>query len=238
MKYFFILFLLFSPLLGADYIIGEDPTFYPYNFEEKTAAVTGYLEALIQEISQKEKIEIELIQIGSLSLLNFVSNKELDGALTTLSSSHENRDAYDFSTPLLKLGPLLVVRKNSKVSNLGQLKGKIVGISPFDNSVFIVQKYPSIMMRPFTTYPTALRSLMKGEIDGVLLPALGAHALVNSFQFGGALKIVTSPLNEEGIRLLSRKENAEDLITPFNRALKLFNKNGFQKNLQQEFEIF
>lgn len=238
MRLIFLLYFFSSITLWAtSYTVGRDPTWYPYDFQEKTGDVNGYINQLISDIAKKEDLKITIINKDPLSLLQGLQTNEYDSAVSIVLMTDENKGMYHFSKPLLNLGQVLVVGKNSNATSLEQLAGKIVGISPFDDSVFIVQKIPSILMRPFQSLPIALKALAKGEIDGVLLPALGAHGLIES-EFSNTLKIVTDPLSHRGIHLIVLQKKHDALVDSINQALARFEKNGYLKNLQKQFRIY
>ncbi|MCB1180556.1 MAG: transporter substrate-binding domain-containing protein [Chlamydiia bacterium] len=232
-----LLFILTASLFADDYTIGRDPSYYPYNFKEKTEYVNGYFNQLFEEIGKKENVAFEIVDAGTVALLSGLAQKEYDGALSVALLTSKNLDRYAFSTSLLDLGPVLVVPKQSKAKHLSDFEGGIVGISPFNNSVFIAQKYRTLIIRPYMSLTLALESLARGEIDLVLLPALGAHELINN-RFSQTLKIVSPPLNHDAVRLITLKEEKKTLIKLINKTVKAFKSNSHLKEMQMKFCIY
>ncbi len=70
------------------------------------------------------------------------------------------------------------MRTESQETSLNQMKGKIIGMSQFDESVLIAQQYP-VIIKLYQEMPAALEDLVQGRIDGLLMTALDA---AHSFQ--------------------------------------------------------
>jgi ABC-type amino acid transport substrate-binding protein len=136
----------------------------------------------------------------------------------------------------LLLGPVLIVSASSQAASLSDLGGRIVAVNQFDESVLIVQKYPSIVIQLYENKSSALESLKNGEVDGVLMPVLDAKSLLDSLYLG-EFKIVTPPLNNKALRLITLKGKNHALIRSFNRGLKKVIKSGVYQQLRQTYEL-
>lgn len=221
---------------GKPFTIGRDPTWFPLQLDQLALNVTAFSTALTQDIARTAKVPIDIINIDWYQLLEGLQKKTYDGIFSSLDPNDITRGQYDFSEPFLSLGPVLVVRSTSSATSLNDLRGGIVGVNQFDNSVLIVQKNPTIIIRPYERMAMALTDLVDGALDGVVLSTLEAHILVPT-QFSQSLKIVTPPLSDQGLRLLTLKGQNELLIERFNKGLAKARKKGVYDELMQHFGL-
>lgn len=135
------------------------------------------------------------------------------------------------------MGPVLVVPADSNATSLIDLKGKIIGVSQFNEDDLIVQKDPSIIIQYYQNIPQALEILASGNIDGLLIATLEAHALVPHL-YPSILKIVTGPLNDKGLRLLTLKDAQPKLLNQFNKGLEQTQKSGLYNELRTNFGVY
>lgn len=208
-----------QPSLGK-YSIGRDPSWFPLQLDQQFFPnITAFTTVLVQKISKVEEVPLTVIDLSWAQLFQSLEEEEVAGIFTSLPPTPITTDKYTFSDPFLWLGPVLVVKKGAPVTSLLDLEGKIVGVNQFSESVLIVQEYPSILIKLYENMPTALEDLVEGKIDGVLLETLEAHALIPNL-YPDSLKIVTAPLNDKGLRLITLKGKNEALIRHFNAGLK------------------
>lgn len=216
--------------------IGRDLSWYPLNLHGATALVNGFTDALIDQINESENLDYELLNINWDFLLQGLAEEQYPAALTTLQPNPKTLDLYHFSKPFLLLGPVLITSKNSSIRSLNDLEERIVGISPYDTSIFIAQKIPNVVIRLFDEMPIALEQLSEGNIDGVLLATLPAHKYLESQPFK-ELQIVTAPLNEQGLRLIVLKGQNSMLVKEFNAGLTHTKSKSFFKTIKKEFSL-
>jgi len=242
MKRFFLLFLLLS-LIGCQnknsygpYSIGRDKTWFPLEIGLQGPNLNGFTDTLIQEISNTEDIPMQITNIDWIQLFEALEKNEVAGIFSSLPPNIISQEKYSFSNPFLLLGPVLVVRNDSNATSLSDLEGKIVSVNQFDDSVLIAQKYPSIMIQIYQSKPLVLQSLKNDEIDGVLMPSLDAHALVPHL-YPNQLKIVTPPLNNKALRVITLKGSHPSLIEKFNIGLDKAYTSGKYDELRKTFKL-
>ncbi len=239
---FCLIFLVFlascssKPEQGK-YSIGRDPSWFPLNLGEQTANVNAFTNALVGAMAKVEQVPMHLVEADWDNLFLYLDEKQYAGVLSVLPPRIENRDKFDFSNPFILLGPVLVVPEKSQVTSLNDLDGKIVGVNQFDESVLIVQKQASIVIRLYDNIPAALEELAAGKLDGLLVPTLEAEALV-PHAYSGVLKIASSPLSSKGLRLVTLKGEHEKLIEHFNSGLKRLKKSGRYAHLREKFGVY
>lgn len=247
MKKILVLLLCFG-LIGCrdrtanyhPYSIGRDPNWINLDIyldiDQYNVRLNAFTDALIQEIARIENIPFKMVNADRTQLLQLLEDKQLPAILSSLPPSQLNQDIFSFSTPLIQLGPVLVVPIHSKALSLEDLKGKIVSVNQYNNSVLIVQRYPSIIIREYQNIPTALQQLVQGEIDALLLNNLDAYALIPHL-YPDQLKIVTKPLDDQAIRLITLKNTNKNMMTHFNSGLKKLRKTSHYSELRHYFQL-
>lgn len=206
------------------YEIAVDPLWYPLELMGREKGVLGFSTDLLKEISQEESIQFSLLSTNWDSLMEGLSKKNYQGILSSLYPYDFNEKIYRFSHLYLKTGPVLVVPLQSPFNAFSKLGGKEVGVITGSPSVLIVEKYPEILIRSYDTIPHLLNDLAAGHLDGAVIPILAAEGYVQDL-YKNQLQIVTPPLNEEGLRLITLKSENPTLIEKFNEGLAKLEEN-------------
>lgn len=212
--------------------IARDPSWASLSFDIALDNVNAFTTALVQEIAKAERLSIEIIDVDSINLLNWLQQGKYIGALSSLAPLPEYRELYDFSEPILPLGPVLIVPIHSPVRTLGDLRGKHLGVYAFDESTLIAQKEASVVIDLYQNIPTALDATLTGIYDGILVPNLTAQQLIPT-RYANQLKIVTPPLNDLAIRLLTQKKGP--FLASFNKGLERLKASSRYLALQKKF---
>jgi len=216
--------------------IGRDPTWFPLDFKLQTANINAFTNSLVDSISHVEHYPMRIFDANWISLYQDLEEEKYAAVFTSLPMNRENQDRYTFSDPFLLIGPVLVVPENSSATSLKDFGDKNVGINQFDDTILIVQKYPTTYIKLYQNMPIALEDLAAGRIDAVLINTLEAHALVPNL-YPGTLKIVSDPLTDKGLRMITLKGENEKLIKHFNAGLKKLQTSGQYQELREKFTV-
>ncbi len=216
--------------------LGIDPAWYPLNFGERTPYINGFVEELLLEMATHEGIEFERIPSNWDTLFSGLHNKKYDAILTSLPPYSYNLAKYDFSQNFLEIGPVFIVAKESPLKKLDQIKGGAVGIISQDPSWMILQNYPNVQIMSFPTIPDLLNAIVNGDVEGALLERIFAMSYVSDL-YVGKLKIVSGPLTQAGLHLITEKGGQEDLVEMFNESLKFLQKKKKLQALLQKWSL-
>lgn len=203
----------------AEYRVGIDPTWYPLTLEGKENSVTAFSTELLQEIGKEELIAFTKVSVSWNILVDGLKEKRYQAILTSLPPHPFQQDSFDFSDLYLATGPVLVVPENSVASSLDHLSGKEIAVVPESDGVSILEKYPKILIRSYTSIAQALNDVSRGVINGALVDVLIANSYCQDL-YQGKLRIATPPLNNAGLRLVTLHNQATDLIDAFNDGLE------------------
>ncbi|MEZ5315141.1 MAG: transporter substrate-binding domain-containing protein [Chlamydiales bacterium] len=217
-------------------LIGRDTNWVPLNFDRKTIHINGFTNALIQELNLLEKTNFQIIDVSWDQLLQGLEKKNYTAVLTSLDPNAISKEIYTFSDPFLLTGPVLVTPIDGDIHSLADLENTTVGAYAYDNSVLILQNYPSILIETYQSILNALQAVKEGRLAGALIPHLEAQSFLGTI-YDQTLRISTPPLSDQGLRLITLKNQHPNLIKNFNHGLKKLQKNGNYCTLQRRFRL-
>ncbi|UJT76815.1 transporter substrate-binding domain-containing protein [Chlamydia pecorum] len=198
--------------------VGRDVTWFPKQFGIYTSSINAFLNDLVAEINHREGLNIIIVNQDWIHLFENLDDRKTQGAFTSILPTIEMQDHYQFSEPILLTGPVVVVKENSPYKSINDLKGRLIGVYKFDSSVLIAQDIPDAVIHLYQHVPVALESLVSNCYDALLAPVIEVTALIQT-AYKDRLKIISEPLNEDGLRLAVLKGTNEDLLEGFNLGL-------------------
>lgn len=210
--------------------IGVDTKWYPLDFGPQTSYVNGYTEDLLLEMARYSGMQFELISANWDNLWDGLKAGKYDAVLSSLPPHEFHLAKYDFSDNFLDLGPVLVLRTNEADVSLSQIR--MVGVIIGEQTVEIVEKYPSVVIRTYRSIPDLLNAVAGAEIDGAVLARIPAVNFVADL-YQGKLKISGEPLNSAGLHLVAPKGEA----SRFNRTLQSLQKKKVIEKLQKKWNL-
>ena len=233
-----IFVILFSGCsgFGRKYSVAIDPSFYPSNLGGQSDSVYGFTVDLLKEISDSEGIRISYINAGSESLLNGLQRNIFDAVITPKSNVAIESNIYSVSKNYFPTGPVLVAPVKSKLSSLANMQGKIVGVVGLSDAEYFVQKYSKVLILTYMNPALVLEALKYNLVDTALLDVMVAKAFVTNL-YNGTFEIVSKPLTDEGLYLVTMVNQHPGLIEAFNRGVKRAKRKGVYKELMIKWNI-
>lgn len=216
--------------------IGVDPNWYPLDFGAQEPYVNGYTEELLLKIARHSGMQFERLGSNWDSLLQGLKEEKYDAILTSLPPYEFNRAQFDFSENFLEVGPVLIVAEKNKEKSLAKMKGEEIGLLTGDRSMAELQKYPDLIPRFYPSIPELLNAVAQGNIEGALLSQIPAINYVRDL-YPGKLQIASSPLNQEGLHLVTLKGKHKSLIKSFDQALEQMQRKKKLQTLQKKWNL-
>ncbi len=216
--------------------VGVDASWYPLQFGTRDNSVTAFSTELMTMIGGVEKIPFVKVNVNWDDLMEGLQKDRYEAILTSMPPYIFNEKLFDFSDIYLPLGPVLVVAANSKINSIDNLSGKEIAVISGSTSALILEKSTGVLIRYYDSIPIALNDILAQTVDGAMVDVLTAVAYCRDL-FQGQLKIVTPPLNEEGLRLVTKHNAAPDLIKGFNAGLQKMKKDGSYDKLLEKWGL-
>ncbi|AAD18743.1 glutamine-binding periplasmic protein precursor [Chlamydia pneumoniae TW-183] len=217
-------------------LVGRDATWFPKQFGIYTSDTNAFLNDLVSEINYKENLNINIVNQDWVHLFENLDDKKTQGAFTSVLPTLEMLEHYQFSDPILLTGPVLVVAQDSPYQSIEDLKGRLIGVYKFDSSVLVAQNIPDAVISLYQHVPIALEALTSNCYDALLAPVIEVTALIET-AYKGRLKIISKPLNADGLRLAILKGTNGDLLEGFNAGLVKTRRSGKYDAIKQRYRL-
>jgi ABC-type amino acid transport substrate-binding protein len=225
--YILLILLAFSCTkanIASQVRVGIDPNFPQIQSAELRSNVIGFLKDLLNEITTKHKINFHFVDESSKELEKGLLEDRSDIIFTNITPYNFNEKIYDFSKIIIPLGPYPVIRKNDKIGSLKDFKNKLVGVQEDDLGFLDLKNYSNWNLKIYSSELNALNDLVNGEIDIVLIRYLSALSYVED-TFYNQLELLNIPLNNQGYRFISLKDQHLKIINLLNEKIGNFQKN-------------
>lgn len=216
--------------------IAVDPAFYSIEALGREKNILGFLTDLLSEMSQRAKTPLPLETVSWNALFDGLEEGQYRGVISGMPPYNFNENTYSFSPVFLQTGPVLVVPIQSAFNSLNKLGGREVGFITGSSGAALLEKYPGIIIRPYGSIPKMLNDLAAGTLDAAIVSLLPALGYCNDL-FQGTLKIVSEPLNDAGLRLITLKNKAPEMMNIFDRELKKMHDDGTYSKLMQKWNL-
>ncbi|MBS0629528.1 MAG: amino acid ABC transporter substrate-binding protein [Verrucomicrobia bacterium] len=220
----------------SGYQIGIDPSWYPLQVPGQEKNILAFSLELLVEIAKKEHLQLAITSVNWNNLVQGLDEKKYDAILALLPRYNFNLKMYSFSDPYLMTGPVLVVPAQSTIRSIRQLEGKEVGIVKGSSAALLLQSAPGVILRNYDSIPEALVNLSDQQIEAAAVDTLIAQDYLRNF-YQGSLKMLSPPLSDEGLRLITLHNAAPKLINRFNEGLAAFKKSGEYDKLLQKWGL-
>lgn len=221
---------------GYDYKVALDPSWYSLAIQGREATLTAFTYEIIEAIGKEENLKIGVYERSWDNLILGLQENEYQAICSSMEPYVFYEKLYLFSSIYLPTGPVLVVNIGSKIDSLSQLGGKEVGILSGSSYGLILEKFPTIIQRTYSSIQAALDDVKENNIAAAFMGILSAEAYTNDL-FAGRLKISSPPLTEEGVRLVGLSGKSEKLIYHFNRGLSRLKANGTYNKIAKKWGL-
>ena len=237
-----LLFFVFS-LLGCTkkeetvYQIGIDESFFPLDLDGLGPNVYAFSSELIEEISKNSGTPLKQNRMSWDNLIESLYLKKNQGVLSIAPPNLINSTKFSFSKPYLMTGPVLIIPKGSNKTSLNDFAGRTIAMGKTNEEIDLIKNYPDVEFVYYQSYIEALEGTESGTYAACLIPILPAHAYTKDL-FQNSLKIASSPLTDQALRLLTLKDMEDQLLTLFNKALTDLQKTDAYEGLLTKWSLY
>ena len=236
--YLLLLFLISACSSSSTntYTVAISPSFYSVEVLGREKNIEAFLTDLLSEVSIRTKLHIPLESVNYDTLFDGLQKNQYQAIISGMPPYNFTESTYSFSSVFLETGPVLIVPKSSSITSVENLSSKEVGIISDSTAVSILEKNPGIIIRPYDSIPAMLNDLSEGIIEGALVAALPAEGYCHDL-YKNTLKIVTPPLNDAGLRMITVKGSNQKLLQAFDKCLKEMKEDGSFGKLTQKWGL-
>ena len=194
------------------FVLGLDDSFPPLGFRSDSNEIVGYDIDLAKEVAKRMGVDFRAQPIDWDAKEMELETGKIDCIWNGFTITEERKNALSFTEAYLNNDQVLVVRDDSGINSLSDMKGKTVGIQSGssaqeavdDNAAFSSSISKLIM---FKDNITALNDLDIGGVDGVVMDSVVANYSIA--QTKKPFKVIDESLANEGYGIGFRKNEPE-----------------------------
>ncbi|CAL8901263.1 transporter substrate-binding domain-containing protein [Bacillus sp. FSL M8-0266] len=208
------------------YKIGIDTTYPPFEFE-KGGNYEGIDVDLINAIAKDQDFKVKLEAMDFSGIIPAMQAGQLDVGMGGMSITDERKKKVDFSDPYFDAGLTVVVKKDSSIKSIDDLKGKKLAVKNGTTGAKFASdnadKYGYEVVQ-FNDSPSMFQEVSNGNADALIedYPVI-TYAIA---QQDLNLKTVGDRLNGDQYGISVMKGKNQDLLKKINKGLENLKKNG------------
>ena len=194
------------------FVLGLDDSFPPLGFRSDDNEIVGYDIDLAKEVAKRLGVDFRAQPIDWDAKEMELETGKIDCIWNGFTITEERKAALSFTEAYLNNEQVLVVRADSGIKSLEDMKGKILGLQSGSSAQEAVDDNPSFAALIgktifFKDNITALNDLDIGGIDAVVMDSVVANYSIA--QTKKPFKVIDESLADEGYGIGFRKNEPE-----------------------------
>ncbi|BBA92404.1 glutamine ABC transporter substrate-binding protein [Streptococcus ruminantium] len=223
--------------------IGFDKTFVPMGFEQTDGSYTGFDIELATEVFKKYNISVKWQPIDWDLKETELNNGNIDLIWNGYSITDERKEKVLFTNPYMDNQQVLVAKKTSNISQVSDMKDKILGAQAGSSGYSVFESQPTILKNivknndasQYATFNEALIDLKNNRIDGLLIDRVYANYYLKEEGILADHNIIDAGFKNEAFAVGARKSDTT-LVDNINKAFaELYKEGKFQEISQKWF---
>ena len=223
----------------GEIIVGVKTDAYPFGFQNAKGEFLGYdveLAKLIARGLLGSESKIKFVPVSAYDRMIKLDSHEVDIIIATMSVTAQRQQILDFSIPYYTAGEALLVKKDSKIKGLRDLRNKraiIVFGSTSERS--IREAVQNVGIIGYKTYTDAYEALKQGKGDAIVAD----DAILYGFAYkDNNVVLLPKRYTKEPYAVAFRKGNeSKQLIKAVDEIINTETRNGNLKRIQTKFGI-
>lgn len=219
-------------------IVGFDQAFPPMGFKDSNGNYTGFDIELAQLAAQKINMNIKLQPIDWGSKDAEINSGNINCIWNGFTMTGRE-GKYEFSKPYMVERQVLVVKKDSLIKSLADMKGKTLEIqqsSTADNALNadkdFGKNFGNIIRVPDNL--SALSDLEQGSCDAVMMDEIIARYALKQGKLINVIPVENKAL-KDGVYAVGFKLGNKELAEKIDQALRELNKEGKLRELSRKY---
>ena len=219
-----------SPGEGAVLRIGMDLSYPPFEMQDQSGTPDGVSVRLAEALAARLGRPMKIVPMEFSGLIPALKTGNIDLIISSMTATDERRQSIDFSNPYAFTGLALLVRKDSDLQSVEELKlpgRSITAKAATTGETWAIKNLPDAKRVVFEDQTACVLEVVQGRADAFIYDQLSIYkyAQENQSTTRGLLK----PFIEESWAIGIAKGN-EALLSQVNGFLEDFRKHdGFGK---------
>ena len=223
-------------------LIGVDDTFVPMDFRKKNGQLVGYDVDLSRAVAKVLGLKADFQSIDWSMKETELKNGTIDCIWNGYTATPSRQKRIAFSRVYELSGQSLVVRKDSKIKNFADMKGKTLGIQESSTAQTDFDKYPQVLkklvkgQKPilYQDNSSAFMDLQAGRTQGVLAGTVYAGYYATHIANNNNYKLISASAYPADRVAIGMRKGDRTLINKINYALGVLQKNGTLRRINKK----
>jgi len=213
--------------------LGADVTFPPFE-QMQNGKVTGFDIDIITAIAKEANLQID----GDIKTMDFqglipaIQTGTIDVAVAGITIKPERAQQVNFSKPYYKSGISLLVKKDSTIAGVADLKGKTVAVKLGTTGDLMMSNEQGVTVKRFNNIDEAYRELQNSGADAVIFDNPVHQNYINTGHEN--VKVVGDLLTGEDYGIAVTKKDAQ-LVNKINDGFDKIIQNGEYDKIYQKY---
>lgn len=209
------------------FILGLDDSFPPMGYRNENNEIVGFDIDVAKAVCDRMGWTLELQPIDWDTKVLELNQGNIDAIWNGFTITEERKNELDFSIPYIKNEQVLVVMKDSDLTDLESLAGKKVALQAGSSSVDAMDDHPEFKSTlaevvEVNDYAIGFMDLEQGGADALLVDSIVADYYIN--MTGGDYKVLDATLAGEEMGIGFRK--GSPLCDQVNQCLREMKADG------------
>lgn len=149
--------------------VGTEPAFAPFEFpKEGSKELTGFDIELVQALGKQLGYKVQIEGMGFDALIPALQAGNIDVAIAGMTITDERKKVVDFTESYYTSGLMIMVRKDSTVKSIDDLKGKTIACQIGTTGENKSRTVEGAKVKAFNTQDEAALELKNGGADAVI----------------------------------------------------------------------
>lgn len=197
---------------SSNFVLGLDDSFPPLGFRDENNQIVGYDIDLAQEVANRLGKTLVCQPIDWAAKEQELNTGKIDCIWNGFTMTDERKEAMAFTKPYLDNAQVAVVRKDSGLKTLSDLKDLVIGVQAESSAVDAINDNPEFKnsvkkIIEFKENITALNDLGIGQVDAVIMDSVVANYSIS--QTGKDFVVLDEILSHEEYGIAFKKDNTE-----------------------------
>lgn len=195
-----------------NFVLGLDDSFPPLGFRDENNQIVGYDIDLAKEVANRLGKTLVCQPIDWAAKEQELNTGKIDCIWNGFTMTDERKEAMAFTKPYLDNAQVAVVRKDSGIKTLADLKDLVIGVQAESSAVDAINDNPEFKnsvkkIIEFKENITALNDLGIGQVDAVIMDSVVANYSIS--QTGKDFVVLDEILSNEEYGIAFKKDNTE-----------------------------
>lgn len=223
---------------GDVVIVGTNPTFEPFEYQDESGNMTGFDLDLMTAIGEDQGFDVEFKSLEFDALVGAITTGNIDVVASGMSITPERLKSVAFADPYMDASLGIMVAADSDIASKEDLAGKAlgaqIGTTGADEVNAMKDDGTIADAKILDNYNTCIQELLNGGIDAIIIDIPVAQAFMA--KQGDKVKLVGEPYVADYYGLAVKKDNTE-LQEKLNKGLANLIENGKFEELCKKYEL-